>query len=95
MRRPLLRKAICWKRVRSTSYSNSTDSVKISGSGQKVMSVPVASVGSPFSSFCCGTPPSAKLWCQAKPFCLTVTSKRVDSAFTTDEPTPCRPPETA
>ena len=55
MRRPLLRKAICWNRLRSVSKSYTVES-KISPSAQKVMVVPVSSVSSPFSSGASGTP---------------------------------------
>src|SRR5690606_28191523 len=42
-----------------------------------------------------GLPPSEKLWRQTCPCRRISTSNRVDSAFTTDEPTPWRPPDTA
>src|SRR3954451_11006059 len=65
---------------------------KMFGSGQNWTVEPVLSVGSPFSSgpgleweyFCRYTLPD--LWIS--------TAIRVESAFTTDTPTPCRPPET-
>ena len=69
---------------------------KISGSGRKLILVPVflvlPKVGSrPFSSSTTGTPFSYLSW-WIKPSLLISTSIYVDSAFTTDEPTPCRPP---
>ena len=47
-------------------------------------------------SFCahCGTP-IAYCWRHTYPCRLTATSSLDESAFTTETPTPCRPPETA
>ncbi len=65
-------------------------------SGQKVTVVPVRPRGaSPTtSSLLVGTPPLAKViwWCL--PSRSTSTMSLVDRAFTTDTPTPCRPPDT-
>ena len=66
---------------------------KTFGSGQKETAEPVRSVVSPFSSG-----PGLELWycCrQTKPDLWISTAIRVESAFTTETPTPCRPPETA
>ncbi len=55
MIRPLLRKAISWKRRDSVSKEYSVVS-KISGSAQKVTDVPVSSVASCRASGAVGTP---------------------------------------
>jgi hypothetical protein len=68
---------------------------KIEASGQKVIVVPVSLLSSPRASGASGWPPSRYDWRQTYPWRLTSTSSRVDSALTTEEPTPCRPPETA
>src|SRR5699024_10876440 len=80
---------------------------KISRSGQKVISLPVAPrLPLPTLASC---PPSANFACGPSPVKVpgtprrkdiphtvaprvTRTSNRDDSAFTTDDPTPCRPP---
>ncbi|OPZ49222.1 MAG: hypothetical protein BWY91_03117 [bacterium ADurb.BinA028] len=55
--------------------------------------VPVSSVSSCLANGATGTPWS-KLIRKALPFWRTSTSRRLDRALTTDEPTPCRPPDT-
>ncbi len=92
IRRPLLRKAYCWNRERSVSQSYWTES-KILSSAQKVTVVPVASVSSIFRRGPVATPWSKDIR-KAWPFWRTQTSRRVERALTTEEPTPWRPPET-
>ncbi len=58
--------------------------------------VPVRSPGSiarTFSSGPSGTP-TEKVWRHSWPRLRTSTITRLDSALTTEMPTPCRPPET-
>ena len=90
--RPLFRNAICWKRPRSVSKSKTVVS-KISPFGQKVIVVPVSSLGPSRRSGAVGTPLSNSME-NTEPFCRTSAISRVDSALTTDDPTPCRPPDT-
>jgi len=68
--------------------------VKISGDGRNVISVPVRSPASPVTfSGSTGSPRRNSISC-------TLPSRQMrslshsDSAFTTETPTPCRPPET-
>ena len=68
-------------------------SVKISGSGQKVVLVPVP-FALPISWSLVAVLPWSKSMAYSLPSRLTHTSTRVESAFTTDTPTPCRPPDT-
>lgn len=67
---------------------------KIVESAQNVMAVPVSSVASPLISSYAGLVFSNR-WFHVKPSVLTSTSTALDSAFTTEMPTPCRPPDTA
>lgn len=67
---------------------------KMSGSAQKVTVVPVSSVASCCDSGAVGAP-TLYSWVQRWPSVRISTARRVDSAFTTETPTPCRPPETA
>ena len=94
IRRPLLRNAYCWNRARRVSKSYSVVS-KIPGSAQNVCVVPVSSDGSSRSTGATGLPPSVNSWRQEYPSRRTSDTMRVDSALTTDMPTPWRPPETA
>ena len=67
---------------------------KISVSGQNVIVVPVSWAAAPRTSGPIGSPRSYA-WVQTYPSLRTSTSSIIDRAFTTDTPTPCRPPETA
>ena len=57
------------------------------------MVVPVSVVASPFFTGAVGTP-SWYSCVQIKPSRLTFAERFVESALTTEEPTPCSPPET-
>ena len=90
--RPRLRNAISRKRVERTSNEKSVVS-NISADGQKRTVVPDSSVGAPFLTGAVGTPNlySCDQW---KPSRFTTTDKSVERAFTTEIPTPCKPPDT-
>ena len=66
--------------------------MKTSGSGQNRIIVPVFLVALPFVSFFV-TLPREKAIVHVEPSRRTVASSFSESAFTTDTPTPCRPPE--
>jgi hypothetical protein len=66
---------------------------KMSAEAQKVIVVPVSSVGAPLASGACGTPTRYD-WVQTWPSRWISTSSRDDRALTTETPTPCNPPET-
>jgi hypothetical protein len=73
---------------------NSIVSVKTSGSGQNRTIVPVRCAALPLVSFFVTLPrENAMEW--LNPSRRTSTSSFSDSAFTTETPTPCRPPEIA
>jgi hypothetical protein len=55
--------------------------------------VPVFSEFAPFLTGAVGTP-NLYSWLQKKPSRCTCTDKSVESALTTEIPTPCNPPET-
>src|SRR5256884_1593243 len=90
--RPLLRKAISRSRSRIVWARNSVSSNTVA-SGQKVMVVPVCFDGLTRRSFPWGLPPFANSWTQRPPSRLISITSRLDSALTTDTPTPCNPPE--
>ncbi len=92
MRSPFVRNAVSRIRWRSVSRDQAISS-KISGSGANVILVPVWSVKPAALMSASGTP-RAKSWRYTFPSRSTVASSRSDSAFTTDTPTPWRPPET-
>ena len=71
---------------------NATPSPKITGSGEKLILVPFFRVGPSFSIGPTALP-RVKAWRHSKPSFQAVTSTRSLSAFTTETPTPCRPPE--
>ncbi len=64
------------------------------GSAQNVIVVPVRRVAAPLFNVPGGTE-RVYCWSQWKPSVSISTSRRVESAFTTETPTPCKPPETA
>ncbi|MNO76464.1 hypothetical protein D3C76_675380 [compost metagenome] len=67
---------------------------KYLASGQNCTVVPVLRLPTvPMISRSLALKPSAKAMLYSLPSRLTRTSTRVDSAFTTEMPTPCRPPE--
>ena len=84
-----------WKRSSMVCARNVTSSMMV-GSGQKRISVPVRPRGAgPVSlSLVWILPPLAKSmkWC-LPPRSIS-TSRRSESALTTEMPTPCRPPDT-
>src|SRR6185437_2031870 len=90
---PRLRNAISCSRRDSVSKTHVVVS-KTWSSGQNVIIVPVSSVRSPFLSGPAGSP-TAQDCRQTCPSLRISTSSLVDSALTTETPTPCRPPETA
>ena len=59
----------------------------------KVTSVPVKSVLPVTLSFPLGAPSLYSCWCIFPPLCI-VRFKSSDKAFTTETPTPCKPPDT-
>ena len=67
-------------------------SVKISGSGQNRTVVPCFVLALPLTSFVVARP-CAYSWCHAKPSRRMSAVIFADSAFTTETPTPCSPPE--
>ncbi len=87
---------------RRSSTVRATNSVpsamKMVGSGQNEMVVPVArpsaGVTPTGSSKPCGLPPLAYSCRYRWPFLSISTTSRSDSALTTETPTPCRPPDT-
>ena len=101
--RPRFRNAITCKRSATVANRNSVSS-NTSGSGQNVTAVPVC------PRFDCatalslpwGTPgftvrpvfSAAYSWRHVLPSRSTSSTRRVDSALTTDTPTPCSPPDT-
>jgi len=66
---------------------------KISGSGRKCCCVPVSVVSPITFRGVTSIPRSHLIWC-TWPSLLTVVSRYSERAFTTDSPTPCRPPDT-
>ena len=77
----------------SISFLNSTVSVKILSSGQNSILVPLFLPFLMATSGSCGMP-SLKNCSYTLPSLVTVRVRSLESAFTTDTPTPCRPPET-
>ena len=92
--RPLLRNAISRKRFARVSKSYTVVSVKISGSGQNDTVVPLPRFVGPTSRSFSDVLPWSKPMKYSLPSLRTCTSTREDSAFTTETPTPCRPPDT-
>ncbi len=92
MRSARVRKAVSRRRVWSTSASHSISS-KISVSGLKLIVVPVSFVGPIAFIFAVGSP-RANSWRQIFPSRCTSATSHSESAFTTETPTPCSPPET-
>jgi hypothetical protein len=100
----LLRNAITWSRSATVERRSSTSS-NTSGSGQKVTVVPVRPRGAlpvdfsgPFGTPARILPPRWRTGSYSCTQCLpsrsiSSTSRRL-SAFTTDTPTPCSPPDT-
>ena len=71
--------------------------LKISGSGQNEMVVPVRPLGASPTTLILpvGLPPSRNSMTWRLPSSASTSAiSRVDTAFTTETPTPCRPPET-
>ena len=68
--------------------------VKVLGEGTKVMRVPVLPPASPTTLSGFSGTPSAKRMKYSLPPRQMVISSLEESAFTTDTPTPCRPPDT-
>jgi len=76
------------------SYLYSVVSVKMLSSGLNVMVVP-RSEHSPMTSTCEVGAPLLYVWRYIFPSRLRISAiSSVESAFTHDTPTPCRPPET-
>ena len=67
--------------------------MKISGSGTKRTLVPVFLL-LPIAWIGASGLPRRKVWNQTWPSRLISSSSSAESAFTTETPTPCRPPET-
>ena len=76
----------------SVCARNSVSS-KIVASGQNVIVVPRFFDAPTLVSLSCGLPPLAKCCSHLPPSRWISRSSRLDSALTTDTPTPCRPPE--
>ena len=94
MRSAFVRNAVSRSRCVTVAASMSISS-KISVSGMNEIVVPVSSgAASPTISMSpCGTP-RANSWRYVLPSRRTSAMSHSDSAFTTERPTPCRPPET-
>ena len=92
IRSPLVRNAVSRRRWTSHSLSHSVSS-KTSASGLKPIVVPVSLVGPTAFIFVVGSP-RANSWRQVLPSRCTSATSHSESAFTTEMPTPCRPPET-
>src|SRR5690606_3602789 len=89
---PLLRNAISCSLRATVSVLKYVVSKMVS-SGQNDRMVPVRSV---VPSFCSGPGSELTYFCvQITPPRWISTSRRLDRAFTTDTPTPCKPPDTA
>ena len=88
---PRVRNDSSWSRSARNSRFKVVSS-KISGSGQNRMVVPVRRLGLPLRSFEVDLP-RANSCSQWDPSRSTSTSSFEESAFTTDTPTPCSPPE--
>ena len=90
---PEFRNASSRRRCSSVAKSNSI-MVKVSVEGRKLTSVPRLPPASPTTfSGATATPSWNSMKCSL-PSRQMVSFSQVDSAFTTDTPTPCRPPET-
>ena len=87
-----MRKASSRSRFANVAQSNRV-SVKISVSGLKVTVVPVPFAFPTTLSFLTVSPRSNAMWWRL-PSRSTQTSSFSESAFTTDTPTPCSPPDT-
>ena len=93
MATPEFRNASSRRRCSSVAKSNST-MVKVLGEGRNVTSVPRLSFASPTAfSGATATPSRNSMKCSL-PSRQMVSLSQVDSALTTDTPTPCSPPET-
>jgi len=79
-------------RSRISSGSKRSFSPKMSASGVKVMIVPVPRPGPVEWSFEVGLP-REKVWTHFLDSRLTSATSLLERAFTTELPTPCRPPE--
>jgi hypothetical protein len=90
-----LRNAIIWNRS-SSVWARNVVSSKMVGSGQKRTVVPLWPAGrlADGCSASLRSPPSMKSIAWRVPSRSISTSSLVDSAFTTDTPTPWSPPET-
>ena len=74
-------------------WARNSVSSKMVSSGQNVIVVPCFFDGPILVSLSWGFPPLAKCWTHLPPSRWISTSRRLDSALTTDTPTPCSPPE--
>jgi hypothetical protein len=92
MRRPRVRKAVSRSRCASVVAESSVSS-KTSASGRNEMVVPVPFASPTTLISPCGTP-RANSCRYTLPSRLTSATSHSESAFTTETPTPCNPPET-
>ena len=92
-RTPELRKASSRSRCSSVAKSNSV-MVKVCGLGRKVTSVPRLSCGSADDGERASASPSRNSMKCSLPSRQMVSLSQVDSALTTETPTPCSPPDT-
>ena len=90
---PEFRKASSRSRCSSVAKSNSV-MVKVCGEGRKVTSVPRLPPASPTTASGATASPSRNSMKCSLPSRQIVSLSQVDSALTTETPTPCRPPET-
>ncbi len=90
---PELRKASSRRRCSSVAKSNST-MVKVLGDGKKVTSVPRLPFESPTTFSGATATPSANSMKCSLPSRQIVSLSQLDSALTTETPTPCKPPDT-
>ncbi len=90
---PELRNASSRSRCSSVAKSNSV-MVKVCFEGRNVTSVPRLSPASPVTASGATASPSRNSMACSLPSRQIVSLSQVDSALTTETPTPCRPPDT-
>ena len=93
MRTPELRNASSRRRCSSVAQSNSV-MVKVCLEGRNVTSVPRRSNAGPMSASGATASPSWNSITDSRPSRQIVSLSMLDSALTTETPTPCSPPDT-
>ena len=90
---PEFKNASSRNRCSSVAKSNSS-MVKVLGEGRKVTSVPLLLFALPTGLSGATATPSRNSMKYSLPSRQMVSLSQLDSAFTTETPTPCRPPDT-